>query len=1190
MFLTQLEIFGFKSFPTKLDLRFGDGITGIVGPNGCGKTNIVDAIRWVLGEQKPSLLRSEHMEDVIFNGTARRKPLGMAEVSLIVDNSRGSLAQEYTEVMITRRLFRSGESEYLLNKTPCRRRDIVELFMDTGMGPHAYSVIELSMVESILSGNTEALRVLFEEAAGIAKYKAKRREALRKLETTKLNLFRVADILEEVEKQVSGLRRQAAKAKRYQHYLQELKDHEIAVASAEYLQRKGEIRQLLEVLKKVQSRADRSGEQLSEQEEQAEQLRRQLTQCEESLTSLRAALTEKGEHIHKLDELILVGQERKEGLGQQLARNHSDVETLQTKLEALIQEKKNREEETARSNEAFTSAEENFAQKEEKLAMLDRDLFEKRAAVEKAGSQVSELLQERDHVRGEKERLQAQWETTERREQKLSQEAAKTIGETEQVARLMRAAKEKLRKVHRKSQQLEAQLQKALDNRSQLLTSLEKLTEEERELEGQVEICKHRLQLLQGIFDAYEGYHQGVKTLAADSGVVPGTFQTVANSLEVDQKYVRAVEAVLGEAAQYLLVDTTEVALKAVAHLRRQRAGRATFLILDRVGQLAATPKPKDALSQQGTLAWAPDVVTCDPKYRPAVDFLLGKVVIIDSLDRLRKGLERNAERYVTWVSLSGDVLEAQTMLRGGHLAEQSGLLDRQQKIRQESDSLDLLVATLQEKHNQRLQLESHEKGSSQKISQLQRAHQVQTTEKTRLEKEVETLELQSKTLLQRQADIATELKELRRQARPHEKLMAQLTQKLSQLQNQLSEKGDRHRHLEKELGQLESGYRTILKEINEARVQLVSLQSRCEQLRLDKERWGEIEKDVTSNLESRKAEIQQIQKRIESLTKEIATKAQEVGDQKAQSSEKKAEVDLITGEESSIRETLHGLEFEIKKVREERESAQKQVHDIQLQLAEIEAKQEAAVERIQEEYQFNLRVSLDSGEVEETSLQERKERIQFLRERIRTGEPVNLTALDEYNAHKERYDFLSEQRDDLLRAEENLNQVIKEMNRRARRLFASTFRKVNRNFQAIFHQMFDGGEANLILDGKGDPLEANIEIYACPGGKRLRHIAQLSGGEKALTAISLLFSLYQVKPSPFCVLDEVDAPLDDVNIDRFVEMLKSLSQNSQFIIITHNKNTMAAADVLYGVTMGESGVSKVVSVNLRQAEKAQHK
>lgn len=348
-----------------------------------------------------------------------------------------------------------------------------------------------------------------------------------------------------------------------------------------------------------------------------------------------------------------------------------------------------------------------------------------------------------------------------------------------------------------------------------------------------------------------------------------------------------------------------------------------------------------------------------------------------------------------------------------------------------------------------------------------------------------------------------------------------------------------------------------------------------------------EIDEDLKSNLEARRAEMQEIREKMKGLAAQIAAKGQEIQGRSAEKLEMDGKGKRLMEEESSNRVALQRLEVEIKEVRGERESAQNQVHDVQLQLAEIEAKQQAAVERIQEEYQLDLRETRASGDEEGLSLQEREERIQFLRERIRTTGPVNLAALDEYNSQKERYDFLAEQRDDLLRAEQNLNQVIQEMNRRARRLFSRTFKRVNKNFQAIFSQMFDGGEANLILNGKGDPLGANIEIYACPGGKKLRHIAQLSGGEKALTAISLLFSLYQVKPSPFCILDEVDAPLDDVNIGRFVEMVKNLSLKSQFIIITHSKNTMAAADVLYGVTMEESGVSKVVSVNLRQAEKS---
>jgi chromosome segregation protein len=1186
MFLVRLDIFGFKSFFTKLDMKFGSGITGIVGPNGCGKTNIVDAIRWVLGEQKPSLLRSEQMEDVIFNGTAQRKPLGMAEVSLTINNSQGNLPPEYTEVMITRRLFRSGESEYLLNKIPCRRKDIVEMFMDTGMGPHAYSVIELSMVESIISGNTEALRALFEEAAGIAKYKARRREALRKLEATKANLLRLGDIVEEVERQVRGLRRQAAKAQRHQRYLQELRELEVAVARREHRLREQEGERLRQMLEKAEKEAGQIYERLSAREAQAEKLRQQLLEKESSLASLHAQLTERGDRIHKLEEQILVGQERYEGLGQQSARIESEMELLHAKLTSFIQGRKDREKEAAEAAEEVKRAEKRCAQKEEGLASLDGELFRKRTAVEKVSRQISDLLQGKNDARGQVERSGAHRETRERREQRLTEEVEAASAERDRVARALREVENKLGGARRGGQRLEKELQEGLGNRGQLQASIRRLASEERGLEGQLEIKKNRLALLQDVLKSYEGYQQGVKSLLTDLKKLPGIRGTVANALEVDPKYVQAVEATLGEAAQYILVETTETAFKAMEHLRRQKAGRATFLVLDRVRQLGRASKPERTLSQKGALAWGPDVVTCDPKYRAAVDFLLEGVVIVDDLASITPGSPGAAKKSLTWVSLSGDVLETPALLRGGHLSEEIALLDRQRKIIQEREELDSLSDALEKKRAQRLQLEASERRCSQKVAELQSAHQAQIPEIAALEKEAEALRVQSQALSERRASLAEELKELSIQNKTQNKLLAQLTEELSDLENQLAEKRKHQQLLEEELGGLETRSKAALKEVHETRVQLVSLQGLCERLRLETERQREMEEDLKSTLESRQAEIKTIQEKRTGLAAEIATKNLEVARQKTQRAEMKASAEQLAEEESSLRKALKQLESEIKEIREARESSQNQVHQLQLQLTEIDAKQQAVVERIEEEYQVNLQEVRASEETEEFNLPEREERVRFLRERIRTMGPVNLAALEEYNTQKERYDFLTTQREDLLQAEQNLNQLIQKMNTRARRLFAGTFKKVNQNFQAIFRQMFDGGEANLILNSTGDPLQADIEIFACPGGKRLRHIAQLSGGEKALTAISLLFSLYQVKPSPFCVLDEVDAPLDDVNIGRYVEMLKNLSQKSQFIIITHNKITMSAADVLYGVTMEETGISKMVSVNLRQAER----
>ncbi|MCK4272633.1 chromosome segregation protein SMC [bacterium] len=1187
MELKRLEVFGFKSFADRTRFDFDSGITVVVGPNGCGKSNVVDAVKWVLGEQSPKSLRGREMADVIFAGSESRRSLGFAEATLTFDNSSGTLPVDVPEVEVSRRLYRSGESEYLLNRKPCRLRDIRELFMDTGVGVDAYSLIEQGKVDVLLQSNPHERRLIFEEAAGISKYKAKRREALRKLETTRGNLLRVGDIIEEVEKQVRGLRRQAAKAQRHQRYSQELKEHEIGAAGKDYWRREEEGNRLRQMLKEAQVLTDRVGEQLSTKETQAQKLRHRLGEQEQSLARIRSQLSERGEHIHKLEEQILVSQERKDGLRQQRDRIQADVQRLNSKREDLLQQGKDRAGEAAKVAEQLSRAQELFVQKEKRLAVLDGDLYHKRTAVEQSRRRISDLLLGKNDLGGELQRLRAQLETNQRREQMLTEEMAKISGETDQFNRSLSESDDKLKKACQNVQELEAQLEKAQEKQKRLLASLRKVVDQERDLEGQVKIRKNRLELLQGVLKSYEGYHQGVKSLLTDLSDLPGVCGTVADILQVSPKYVPAVEAALGEASQYILVETTDTALKAMEHLHRRKAGRATFLILDWARRLNAASKPQKALNRKGALAWAADVITCDQKYRPAVDLLLGGVVIVDDVAPLASAVNQSLEQQIIWVSPSGDVLETPALIRGGHLLKETGLLDRRRKTLQEKEDLDSLATALQERHARRLALESDEKQHAGKVNELQRTLQTRSLQKTQVEKETETLRLQSKALSDRRDALTRELEGLRGQDRPHNKLMAQLTEKLSRLEDQLAGEREGGQLLEEQFRDLESTSRTTLKDVNEDRVQLVSLQGRCEQLRLDTERLKQIEQELQSNMESQRAEIEGIEKKSKDLTAQIAAMGQEVQERGVQKSEFKARGKRLAEDESSARMELQGLESEIKEVREQRESGQNQVHDRQLQLTEIEAKQQATMERIQQEYQLDLRETENLEEEEELNLQEREKHIRFLRQKIQTMGPVNLAALEEYKIQKERYDFLVGQRDDLLRAEQNLNRVIQEMNKRARRLFGRTFKKVNEAFQTIFSQMFDGGEANLILNGKEDPLEANIEIYACPGGKRLRHIAQLSGGEKALTAISLLFSLYQVKPSPFCVLDEVDAPLDDVNIGRFVEILRKLSQKSQFIIITHNKNTMAAANVLYGVTMEQSGASRVVSVNLRQTDKS---
>jgi chromosome segregation protein len=1187
MFLNELDLCGFKSFPSKLKLKFGEGITAIVGPNGCGKTNIVDAVRWVLGEQKTTLLRSQHMEDVIFNGTAQRKPLGMAEVSLTIDNTAGVLPEEFSEVMITRRLFRSGESEYLLNKAPCRRKDIVDLFLDTGMAPHAYSVIELSMVESILGDQADALRVLFEEAAGIAKYKQRRKEALRKLARTKDNLLRLGDIITEVETGVRSLRRQAARAQRHQRFTDELKKHEVTMAVGKFRWRREEIDRLNEKLAETRTRADSSHEALESKSEQVQQLRQQSAERDSSLTGLREQLAHQDELIHGLNEQVLVGQERRQGLGGQLSRLRSDIEQLQERKQSLHTERAERAGEKTEVTGKLDIAQGELREKEEKINQLDGRSLELRSALDRHRGHIADLLQQRNDIRQELEVLGGGRETAQRRAQSLSEEIQRTGDQLEQAAQRLREIEKNVHLMQQDSQKIERQLEKARQVRDQLTAEITKVGENRRDLESQIEIHRERREVLAGVLEAYEGYQRGVKSVLTELPHLAGVIGTVADILQTQDQYVRATEAALGEAAQYIVVQKTDTALQAIEHLRQNKAGQATFLILDEVERLERPSRPVQIVSNNGEQKWAADVVSCIPQHRPLVEFLLGKVVIVERLETIPPAGEQNDGNQLVWVSLSGDVRKPPAFMRGGHAGDGSGLLDRREKIRQVELALEDLVAKLESTRAQQGELDRQQQDQADAIAKLEetlRLHQEQTAP---AEKELETQRLQHSVFVERRTALTAELKGLDQTENAPDGALGQLTHRLTQVEAQLAEKRENLHRLEEDANALEISSRTALKEANEARVRLVTLQGRNDQIGAEEERWQQIEGELESTLTARRSEIDETQRKIAELTEQINEKTHQIEIQTTERTRLRDQETSLQQETVNLRDVLQNLETEIREYQEQREGIQKEVHDLELQLAELQIKQQSAQERTQEEYGVNLEDYSPAQDGEELSEADREERIGYLQERLRAMGPVNLAALEEYNAQKERYDFLASQRDDLLQAEEHLNGVIADLNRRARRLFSETFKQVKGNFQIIFKKMFDGGEADLSLDAKGDPLEADIQIFACPGGKKLRHIAQLSGGEKALTAISLLFSLYQVKPSPFCVLDEVDAPLDDANIGRFVAMLKGLSEKSQFIIITHNKNTMAAADVLYGVTMEQSGVSKVVSVNLRQEERA---
>jgi chromosome segregation protein len=1185
MFLNHLEMYGFKSFPSKLHLKFGEGITAIVGPNGCGKTNIVDAIRWVLGEQKPTLLRSEQMEDVIFNGTAQRKPLNMAEVSLTIDNTRGILPNEYSEVQITRRLFRSGESEYLLNKTACRRKDIVDLFLDTGMAPHAYSVIELPMVESILGGQADALRVLFEEASGIAKYKARRREALRKLARTQDNLLRLGDIISEVEKGVRSLKRQSSAAERYQRYADELKRHELILALENYQHHREERKRLSAELDQIRTEVRGRQEQLKTQEQREEQIRQQLASQEEQLASLQHQLSQQDQSIHQLNEKMLVNGERREGFSAQQIRLQNEIGSLEQRDLALIEEGTQRTAREKELSEQLTAARKTLQEKEAQLSDTDGRLVGKRSAVEQLRKELAGLSERKSDLRQQLISLGGGRETSRQRVQEIARELQRMDLRGQEMTSSIEGLERQLQQKKRRAEGLEEKNRDLRQEESRTGAELGEATRKLRERRSKLEMHRSRLEALQGVVESYEGYRTGVRSVLTELTHLPGIIGTVADIIEPEEQYVQAIEAALGDAAQCIVVQHRETALKAIEYLRTRQSGRATFLILEEAKHQAAAPRSRKKLSRDGVLHWAPDVVSCIPQHRPAVEFLLGHVLIIEELRPDLLELAEDDGWRPTLVSLNGDIYKPPAFLQGGQGSQKTGLLDRQKRLREEERLVETLARETDQMESQRARIEARMKELADQVARGNDGLQGELAETTALERSLGEERLQSKLLVERRTALQAEHQELTRQIDAPEGAAEEVTAKLSRIDARLDEKKSELQEREEEVRSLEESSRTSMKAAGEARVELVSLEGRHDQIQADESRWHQIRTELKAAISKHRTDIEEIGNRMEALDKEIKEHGEKIDELTSRREELQETHRTVQEKTAALRREQQNLETNMKTDQRDREQSQERVHQLELQLAELQIREQSLVERIASEYDIDLKTYSAPEEKEQDALDpiRRKERIESLRHRLNRMGPVNLAALEEYQTQKKRYDFLASERDDLLKAEENLDEVIDDLNRRARSLFSGTFKQVSENFKVIFKKMFNGGEADLILNGNRDPLEADIQIFACPGGKKLRHIAQLSGGEKALTAISLLFALYQVKPSPFCVLDEVDAPLDDANIGRFVSMLKTLSKKSQFIIITHNKNTMAAADVLYGVTMQQSGISKVVSVNLHQ-------
>lgn len=1177
MYLSKLEIVGFKSFAQKVNLAFDSGISAIVGPNGCGKTNIVDAIRWVLGEQRYSALRSDKMEDVIFNGTKTRKPLGMAEASLVIENTKGILPSEYSQVTVGRRVYRSGESEYLLNKTPCRLKDILDLFMDTGMGSDAYSVIELKMIEIILSDRTDERRRLFEEAAGVTKYKHRRKAAYRKLEDVRADLTRVNDIVTEVQKAVNSLERQARKAEQFNELTTRLRTLEIDLMEREYTQILGRIAPLENKISALQ--ADRSSIDtgLATGEQRLDDLRTALLESEKRLAEAQRDESLQRERTHAVEQKTVVAAERINALEASIRRAEGERGRLAGETVRLEEAKISL---TARIAELEThgrGVEADHAQKQEELQAFEAVLDEGKKSLHVLNEKTIALVHQIAELQTEQEKKRGRADYLEGRRAHAAEEIASYEAEIVRLDARSAELTAEDRRLRRQFTDAEVAYYDAEKRRTEIAAQMERLQGRMLDMRSEIERRTARIDFLNGLIHSREGLSSGVQFLATSPAWGESRATTVADAVHAEERYRPALEAALGEFAGCVVVDNAEAAHTAISVLKSEDKGKVSFVCLDRLPMIVSrltTPRA------QGIVGWATDLASFEPKYDALYRFLLDRVLVVDSSETAR----RIASLYpgIRCVTLEGEVESGAGLTRGGsRRQDEGGLIGKRQQI----DELNAEVERLQ---GDVAGLEAEREAAQKEhdaidLKEMGNAVKVVEKEMNGVEMRIAQVQFEKKRAQEISGRNREESEELQGEAAD---LRKQLDDEAPALEALRTEKSDTERNAgaaASKLEELEEEWNQRSEEVRALGIAVVEARNDLANAGSELERTGTLIEETGASIGRYQTEAAQAAETIAATEASVAEHSMELERLKAELVSLQTHRGAIEEETSTCREEMHAIELAIKDQRRTHDESLRMLHEHELQLHDLKTRIDHLSSRASEE--FGLILEMKSyPEDEFVNFAALREEVPTLRDKIKSLGNINFAAFEEFTQEKERFETLNVQRNDLLGAEKNLLTTIEEINTTAQNQFIDTFTKIRSNFIETFKSLFDpGDECDLKLEENVDPLEAKVEIVAKPRGKRPTSIDLLSGGEKTLTAIALLFAIYLVKPSPFCILDEVDAPLDDANVDRFTRILRKFSDNTQFIVVTHNKRTMEAANAMYGITMEEEGVSKIVTVRFNQ-------
>ncbi len=1191
MYFKKLELSGFKSFADKTTVQLDPGITAIVGPNGCGKSNILDALRWVLGEQSAKELRGGHMHDVIFSGSDTRSPMGMSEVSVLFDNADAKLPVDFAEVEVTRRVYRSGDSEYLINKSPCRLRDIQELFMDTGIGTQAYSMVGQGKVDLVLSSKSEDRRYLFEEAAGVIKYKNRKRVAMRKLDSAEQNLLRLHDIVAEVQRQMRSLKRQVNAAIRYRELSEQLRDLEIRAAWLKYEALTGEIRQLRADYAVAQNTYEKISTEIGGLEARQEELALRRLELDRALMARREEVHGIDSEMEKVEKQIALLRQQKEFGGGQIEQAQEERQQF---LERADQALRQAEEASARAEAlGAESAQggEHVAEKQAAYAAAGERVKEAEAHYEAMRAKALASMNDRNKIQTEAETLLANLNHVDNQLETIYNRQHQEDARRGEVSDQLQTARQEEQRLQDALAAKEQEREDAQGRHAQLVQDLRQLDETWQNLREKKSSEEARLNSLRELRDNYEGFAGGVRAVmraqSAGKAGLRGIIGPVGDLLSTDKRYERAIEAALGGSINNVVVDDTTAAKEAVGFLKKNQAGRVTFLPLDII-RGGIRDESGQLKGQSGVIGLAIGVVSYDPKIQSAAEYLLHSTVIVETMDDAVR-IARQIRRFPRLVTLDGEVVNSAGAVTGGRTRHESrGLLGRSaeiaeleertakagQELERLSNERQGVAASIQEFVNQVKALQEEEAELRKAINEVAMTAARFTTELNNLSQSGESLKEERDKLLARREEIAQK----------REEALARVTSLDSDeetLQAQIAEAQEAAARAREAQAQASS-------ELSDLRVEMAGMAQRADEAAREAQRLRQDRERALEEGEKRRQAAEELAERQGTLDGEIQENIERSRALSDSRGEAQAKVTETENQRAEVLDEIEAVEKRLRSLRAVNKEAQSQVHTLELALRKDEDRVAYFQERIQEEYSLSLgSLTAEAVGTDEHDDETRDEMVADIRNKLQRMGDVNLTAIEEYDALEQRNAFLESQAADLEQARDALMTVVARSDKMIREMFMDTFEKVADNFRQYFRQLFNGGQARIYLLDEANPLESGIEIEARPPGKKPQSISVLSGGEKAMTAIALLFSIFKAKPSPFCILDEVDAPLDDANIGRFLALLHEFSEQSQFVVITHNKQTMAQAEALYGVTMQERGVSQLVSVRFGEAPTA---